>query len=636
MTTEPPTPLPAGVPTDALRTWALGLIFPVTLVGAAIGGLMTWHHDTQLYGASEAAELVGCVQSATVNCDIVNTSAWSELGGVPIATLAIAAYAAVATIAGYALAKRSQGASTVLLGAGLISVLCSAFLFYQSKIELGYVCAWCLRLYGVNGVLFVLSLLASRKPWPLTLDPTAIGVGLGGLAAFSLVGAGGERVYRGSIAGGGASGLSEVHAGEFIEDPKVPPPSTPYAVTTEAGTPGTITLDADDAWRGNRDAKVWLVEFADLECGYCKRTSVEVDRLYAAYGDRVLFVFKHFPMNPDCNSSVQNRKHKYACEAAKAATCARSQGKFWDFATLAFKNQHQLGPEYLQNYATTVGVDTDAWRACMRDPATLASVQSDAAAGGALGVKGTPRIYLDGKLYRSGTSAEAMARAIEQALGADASAANTAAAKLHDESPSVAPIEADLPDMRLIEANGLRFKIDSLEASLVDGKAAVGKHQLPAVRTSWFAAKAACESAGKRMCTEEEWVTACQGARALDDNHNGEFADDMIEGTAYPYGDYHDAKACWDGHDRDSEPRPESDPWRPVYTGEMPACVTPSGVYDLTGNVEEWVGDTAERAALLGGSFDTPDDKARCYRRNNTFGAGYANPRTGFRCCANP
>ena len=65
----------------------------------------------------------------------------------------------------------------------------------------------------------------------------------------------------------------------------------------------------------------------------------------------------------------------------------------------------------------------------------------------------------------------------------------------------------------------------------------------------------------------------------------------------------------------------------------MPGCVTEQGVYDLTGNVEEWVGATPETAVLLGGGYDTSKDHARCYRRNDTYGPGYANKRTGFRCC---
>jgi formylglycine-generating enzyme len=96
--------------------------------------------------------------------------------------------------------------------------------------------------------------------------------------------------------------------------------------------------------------------------------------------------------------------------------------------------------------------------------------------------------------------------------------------------------------------------------------------------------------------------------------------------------DWHDMTRCWDGHEADAQ---SGEPWRPVYTGEMPGCVTPDGVYDLTGNVEEWVGETPEKAMLLGGAFDTSEDHARCYRRNDTFGAGYKALRTGFRCCSN-
>jgi formylglycine-generating enzyme required for sulfatase activity len=64
----------------------------------------------------------------------------------------------------------------------------------------------------------------------------------------------------------------------------------------------------------------------------------------------------------------------------------------------------------------------------------------------------------------------------------------------------------------------------------------------------------------------------------------------------------------------------------------LPTHVRPD--VSLTGNVEEWVGASPEQAVLLGGAFDTTEDHARCYRRNDTFGPGYASLRTGFRCCS--
>ena len=172
---------------------------------------------------------------------------------------------------------------------------------------------------------------------------------------------------------------------------------------------------------------------------------------------------------------------------------------------------------------------------------------------------------------------------------------------------------------------GSSFEMHTFEAGLKDGVATSGVHVIPATRMSWFSAKDACEKSGMRLCTQKEWLSACQGELALDDDQDDEYADDLVEGTQYPYGDFHNPTRCWSGKDRTT--------FRPVYTAEMPGCVSAKGIYDLVGNVEEWVGETPEKAVLMGGAYDTPKDKARCYRANDTFGPGYSNKRTGFRCC---
>jgi protein-disulfide isomerase/uncharacterized membrane protein len=568
------------------------------LFGIFVGGLMTWHHDTQLYGGAPGGELIGCTESAQVNCDIVNTSAYSELLGVPIATLAIPFYATVLVL-GVLAARGRAGARTLLLGAGALALAYSGFLFYISKSELKYVCAWCIRLYGVNLGILVLAAISpvagvpDRRLWMTT------GAIYGGLL---VVAGGGERLYRQSLLGGTRT-EAIAEAGTRGRDPTQPAPALSFTVKTETDREAIFSLDPGDAWTGKRDAKVAVVMFGDLECGYCKRSSAELARLEATYGDRVLFVFKHFPMNPDCNSGVKNRKHRDACRAAEAFECARKQGLGWAFHDLAYKNQHQLGDEYLRAYAVEAGADAAAFDACVASHETSERVKQDAAVGASLDIKGTPRIFIDGKLYRSGTSAEVMARAIELALGASAQDAAKSAAGLR-EKQEIAPIPEDVPASRAVSYGDLSFSIDTFEAAIVDGAAVSAKHQVPALRASWFVAKAACEKAGRRMCTEAEWVSACQGARAVDDNANGELADDMIEGTAYPYGDYHDPRRCWDGK--------TGDDFRPVYTGELPGCGSADGVYDMTGNVEEWVGESPERAVLLGGAFDTTEDHARC------------------------
>ena len=63
----------------SVTSWPFVVILILSLVATWIGGLMTWHHESQLYGGeNDKGDLVGCEASAEVNCDIVNTSEYSE------------------------------------------------------------------------------------------------------------------------------------------------------------------------------------------------------------------------------------------------------------------------------------------------------------------------------------------------------------------------------------------------------------------------------------------------------------------------------------------------------------------------------------------------------------------------------
>ncbi|MCA9773400.1 MAG: thioredoxin domain-containing protein, partial [Myxococcales bacterium] len=565
--------------TRPLTRWPLALIVLLGLAGAAIGGLMTWHHENQLYGGGDVhGALIGCVETAEVNCDVVNTSEFSEFLGVPIATWAIPTYLTIALLALWGL-RGERSALGLLVLAGVAAVGYSGFLYWVSKTQLQYVCAWCIRLYFINGGIFVLALVAGGLAVPRP-NARTWGIAAGAFAVLALVSVLGERGYRSmllaeapTITALGAGGAGEAEG----LDPEGKAPERSFEVRTEEGKTAILRVSPDDPWKGNPGAAVTIIEFADFECGYCKRMSAELERLYEAYKDRVLFVFKHFPLNPQCNPGVRNLRHRDACRAAEASVCAREQRRFWAFHDLAFKNQHQLSPGDLRVYAQKAGVDLRAYDRCKARGKAADVVRADGAEGAALDIHGTPRVWINGRLYRAGTSAEQLARIVESALGANAADAERAAKAIHDSHEAIAPVPADAPEMRAILYGPLAFKIDTFEASVVDGKAVSAKGTAPATRANWFRARDACAAAGKRLCGEAEWIAACQGAEPVDDDRDGAFADDMIEGTAYPYGDFHLRGRCWDG-------RPETE--RPVYTGEMPGCVSKDGVYDLTGNVE--------------------------------------------------
>lgn len=621
-------------------SWPLIVLIPILIFGIYVGLLMTWHHESQLYSGAQV-DLIGCEATAEVNCDIVNTSAYSELFSVPIATWGACTYLflLVSTILGLRGRKEYTG---LLFVSGILSVLYSGFLYYISKSELGFVCLWCMRLYAVNVSILLLAAISGGFR-QLNLAPIA-GQAAMIFVGISVLGVSGQQIYRNSLLGEAADiNLDEKIAQQqekekkeavkssnkseesIFVDPDGPPPSLSFSITTEDKKEATLSISPDDPWKGNPNASIAIVEFADLECGYCKRMSSEIARVYEAYKDDIIVVFKHYPLDPQCNKGVKNRKHRKACFAAVASVCAQEQNKFWAFHDLTFKNQHAIDKDDLRLYAQKVEMNMEQYDECIRTRRGVKKVLSDTEMGASLDIHGTPRIWINNKLYRSGSSAQQMALFIEQTKGVATPQAAKNSLALRHQKAQVAPIDKNVSPKTKIKLQDTSFDIHTFEAGLQDGVAVSGVHVIPATRMSWFAAKEACEKAGMRLCTEKEWLSACQGSLAVDDDGDGEFADDLVEGTQYPYGDFHNPTRCWSGKDRNK--------FRPVYTAEMPGCVSNQGVYDLVGNVEEWVGETPEKAVLMGGAYDTPKDKARCYRANDTFGPGYANKRTGFRCC---
>ena len=171
-------------------------------------------------------------------------------------------------------------------------------------------------------------------------------------------------------------------------------------------------------------------------------------------------------------------------------------------------------------------------------------------------------------------------------------------------------------DMVLISNTSRDFYIDSYEASrsnAVAGRSGTGAitdacnyaGTRPWTSVTFEDAKYACERAGKRLCTKDEWLKACRA------------------GGEYPYGNKYNKDTC-----------NVSD--NIVDTGSKSGCKTPNGVYDLSGNVSEWVTD-GQAAALAGGSLYTASpDGLSCDGSIERI----VNPETlpvtesiGFRCC---
>lgn len=130
-----------------------------------------------------------------------------------------------------------------------------------------------------------------------------------------------------------------------------------------------------------------------------------LEQLLEQYPKDVKIVHKNFPL----------RNHKFARPAAIAAMAAHEQGKFWPFQDKIFENYNKLNAKKIQEIATEVGLDIAKFEKDRANPRIIKSVTRDSQDGSKAGVRGTPAIFVNGRLLRN-RSLEGFKAVIEKEL----------------------------------------------------------------------------------------------------------------------------------------------------------------------------------------------------------------------------
>ena len=168
-----------------------------------------------------------------------------------------------------------------------------------------------------------------------------------------------------------------------------------------------IPVTSADHIQGPDDAPVTLVEYGDYECPYCGLAFPNVKLAQKRFGDKLRFVFRHFPLT---------EAHPFAETAAEAAEYAGAHGRFWEMHDGLYANQDQLGLTLIFALGKALGLSDLGLRDTLAQRRYAAKIQADFLGGVRSGVNGTPSFFINGEKHQGSYAYDELAAAIDARL----------------------------------------------------------------------------------------------------------------------------------------------------------------------------------------------------------------------------
>lgn len=177
--------------------------------------------------------------------------------------------------------------------------------------------------------------------------------------------------------------------------------------------------------KGVEDAPVQIVEYSDFQCPACRFAQPVLKGFEEKYGGQLQLIYRHFPLSG----------HQWSGIAHPCAECAGEQGKFWEYHDLLFQEQEKWsGPQnpmpFFMEYAKSLGLDLDAFAACLTNPDIMARIGEEKQQGLDLKVRSTPTFFINGERFVGGSDLQKNGEAfIRKTLGLPAEEVSETAAE---------------------------------------------------------------------------------------------------------------------------------------------------------------------------------------------------------------
>jgi protein-disulfide isomerase len=158
------------------------------------------------------------------------------------------------------------------------------------------------------------------------------------------------------------------------------------AVPPRPQPPSTLEIHGEN-FRGDRNARVAIIEYADFECPYCGEYENNVfPQLLRDYIEtcKLKYFYRDLPLP----------MHPFAVPAARAARCAGEQGKYWEMLDSLFAKQNALSAPALLDRAQTLGLDTAKFTECLSSDKYNEDIRKNISDAQKFGIDGTPTFFI--------------------------------------------------------------------------------------------------------------------------------------------------------------------------------------------------------------------------------------------------
>ena len=188
----------------------------------------------------------------------------------------------------------------------------------------------------------------------------------------------------------------------------MPDPEGATVKTKRQGQRLARKVSAEDHVRGSPLAKTTLVAYGDFASPACAKTYGTVKKIQKEMGARLRYVYRSFP---------QPERFGHSEDAAEAAECASSQGRFWEMHDSLFEGRAPAEESSLYRRAAEAGLDLLRFRREMRAHVHSEKIQASRDGGILSGVAAAPAFFINSIRHESSFGLATLLAAVQAASG---------------------------------------------------------------------------------------------------------------------------------------------------------------------------------------------------------------------------